>query len=316
MNIENLQSLYVNNINRLFVQSNFMEIASHSNDIQGYSFINRFLIYIQNKYCTNVKSEMSWQLDNRVVNDGAIPMGIITPILHTKYIDVSSKKDINSNELSPEEFNKAIALGIIEKETSIIDIKCTLVYDIRDTQGINNDTNNINTRKIKLSTILELLQSLGVNVVKKDINETTYDNSTNTIIIGEDELSNKVSVCIDTLTIKYIEQTKKGIDLSESEIKLIRDYAIYAVCTYFNIKSNIDFSYMQGLEYVYMNDKLDKLIEALDNIEYILNTNIFNAEDDLGYTIDEEHKTYIAHKATILLNILEANYKSNELKGV
>lgn len=317
LNIEHLQSLYMNNIVKLFTANNFKELASHSNNIQGYSFMNRALLYIQNRYCTDVKSEMSWQLEGRLVNDKAVPMGIITPIIDTKYIETSSGREIKATELNPNEFTKAIMLGIITKETSIIDIKCTLVYDIRDTCTVSDtaqSTSGINSvRKIKLSTLLELLDSIGLNVVRDDIDKTTYDSTNNTLIIGNDELLDKVITCIYTLAIKYVEQLDSNISLSDGEISLLRDYMIYAVCTYFGMKSSIDFDYIDS---VFDTDELDKLIELLDDIEHILSTHIFSNVSPSGYALDEGHKTYIAHKAAILLNILEANYEASELKGV
>lgn len=318
MDIENLKTLYLNNINRIFIPENFKELASHSNDIQGYSFMNRVLLYIQNKYSTEVKSEPSWQLENRAVNDNAVPMGIITPVIETKYTDASTGRAIKISELNQSEFAKAIMLGIINKETTIVDIKCTLVYDIRDTFSNTEQIRKKTDRKIKLSTLLELLSSIGIDVRKNDNNETTFDINTNTLKIGYDSLNSKIEKCIDTLAIKYIEQANESIEFSNLENKFIREYTVYAVCTYFGITSSINFNYIQELYEIYKSDinRLDIIIEVLDDIEHMLSSNIFNSDDPSGYAADEGHKTYIAHKAAILLSILEANYEVSGLKGV
>lgn len=315
MDIAHLQVLYANNIENIFKPDRFKELANHSNNIQGYSFLNRALIYIQNRYCTEVKSEASWQLDGHIVSDNAIPMGIITPILNTKYFDIESGKEIKATELNQGEFNKALMLGIINKEVSIEDIKCTLVYDVRDTTYTGEEKSKMQ-RRIKLSTLLELLDSIGISVVRSDNEETSFDKCTNTLKIGSDGLHEKIRISVEALANNYIIQCKSSIDLGELGEKLIQEYMVYSVLTYFNINSTINFEYISELyNNIIEMDTLSSFIDILDDIEHILNVNIFSAENPSGYAVDEGHKTYIAHKAAILLNILEANYELNGLRG-
>lgn len=321
MNIQELQALYVNNIERMFIPENFKELASHSSDIQGYSFMNRLLIYIQNKFCTEVKSRLSWELIGREIKEEAVALGILTPITKTRYIENETQREVKASELNAAEFNKAILLGIVTKEIEVTDIKCALVYDIRDTieiEGYNKAKVKVD-RRIKLSTLLELLTSIGISVDKADSLDTTFDIDSNTILIGEDNLSNKIEKCIDTLVIKYIEQCLIDINLTEHEIRLIREYAVYSTLTYFNIATSITFDYIHSIyeEYNGAGERIECLIGILDDIEHMLSSNVLNScGDPSGYAVDEGHKTYIAHKASILLAILEANYGANEFEGV
>ena len=312
MNIDSLQSLYINNIHNIFTAKNFAELASHSNEIQGYSFINRTLIFLQNRCCSDVRSEASWNTVQRIIKDGSIPIGVLTPIIKNSYTDAVSGEPISSKELSINEFNKAIELGVINKSSEIIDVKATLVYDIRDTEVMSSDNKINTTRKIKMSTILNMLNSFGIVIAKIEDGETTFDKETNTLNFGNDDIANKVRVCMDALAIIYIEQMQENTDLSENEIRVIREYSKYSVITYFGLADSQDasFDYLDELNSKLDEDSINRLVGLLDGMEDILNQNVFGT-DSSDNNASEEHKSYIARRAAILLNILEANYSAH-----
>ena len=311
MNIEQLQSLYINNVENIFKPDNFKNIASHSSNIQGYSFLNRALIYIQNRYATNVKSEEAWALKGKVIKDKAVPIGVVIPITETKYFDESTGDQVNATTLTPIEFSNAVKLGIIHKETVVTDIKSNIVYDITDTENTDVASGD-NTRKIKVSALYELLNSMGISVEKSDSIETSFDYENMTLLVGEDDSTSKIKCCIEAFVEICLEHLLEDIVLEDQEIRMIKDYGVYAASTYYGIPLDIDFDYISDFAIHYANDtdSLELIIEVLDNVEQLITDYILNATEQ--NIEDENHKTYIAHKAAILLNILEANYSIHD----
>lgn len=317
MTIEDLQTLYKYNINSIFTPSNFKNIASHSNNIQGYSFINRSLIYIQNRYCTDVKSEESWLIDGRTVKAEAIPMGVMVQSYKTKYIDTETKKEIRLTELTALEFNKGIALGIFEKQTIPQDIQCTYVYDIRDLNSLpegNQEESNGLHRKIKLSSLLELVISLGISVSKEELDKSSFDIESNTLRLGQDNITDKVESVIYTVLV-YCRDTLNIDSLkNEDYFKICKDYILYGVFTYFGIDTGIDieFNYIDMINDLSTEEQTN-VTELLDFAENMMNTCIISAES--SEKLDETYKTRIINKASILLSVLEANYEMASIRG-
>ena len=184
MDIEHLQSLYYNNIGNIFNADRFKELASHSSNIQGYSFINRVLLHIQNKYATDVKSAESWKISGRTVKSEAMPMGILAAIRDIRYLDAEGMSETDTSCLSHHEFNKALELGIIIRREEIIGIRANPVYDISDTQSLLADKNS-KARKLKISAIFNIIKSFGICVVKTDNRDTTFDYDSNTLYIND-----------------------------------------------------------------------------------------------------------------------------------
>lgn len=324
LDLEHLQVTYINNLDRMFKSDTFQIIASHASNIQGYSFINRLLIFMQNMYSTEVRSEESWLADGYIIKPNSTPLGIITPVTDTKYFNSDTGEEIGSTELSANEFNKAVKLGIVNKEVSIKELKCTLVYDSSNVELSENieDKHKKNMdrhRVLKMSALYELISSMGINISKNDDEESSFDNTNNTLTIGKDNIRNKIECCMQALAYFAISSVGESIELTEMEIKLVVDYSVHAVMTFFNQEYNKDYKYIDDVYSAakLSEGKIDTLIEILDYIENILNTQVFvSSQDTNALNFNEEHKTIIMKRASILLGILEANYELFRLKGV
>ena len=313
MDLEHLQDIYINNIDRIFTADEFENVARHSNDIQGYSFTNRMLIYMQNRYSTQVRSSNSWISNGYIVKTDATPLGIISPVIETKYFSTDTNEEIGIKELSTTEFAKAVRLGVVRKESNLKSLRCTLVYDVNDISKIDDTDDVVRRRKLKISSLYNLLISIGINVEKADIEKSTFKISENTIIIGNDDLINRIECCVSAL-VKFLVGISE-LDISDRVEILAKDYATHAILTYYGIDSHITFNYINEL---YNNESksengIEKLIEILDRIENIINTHIFSNSDEPDY--DEDHINHIMSRAEILLSILESNYQSFKFKG-
>lgn len=314
MNIEELQNLYLNSLGIIFQPDVFKKIADHSSKLHGYSFSNRALILLQNPDVTEAKSRESWELDGLVVKNRRSGVYVVNPVIEVKYIDNETNQPINASELNQSEFSMALSLGVIRKEVNIVDFSTTELFTYDDID--NKPDNRVeNPRKLKLSTLYDLLKQYRLDVVKKQKSETSFNSEKNTIIIGSDSIQNKISVCVDALVeciINSIDKNELSIEDKEVVISIAKLYSNYSILTYFNMDSaEAVWSKLNNCLYSLLSQDIDALVYILDNIESIISNYILFPDT----VVDENRKHYIAKKAERLLNILESNYQRHKLEG-
>ena len=313
--------MYQNSIERIFIPEEFKEIASHSNNIQGYSFINRALIHIQNRFCTDVRSRESWEVAGRTISDRAVPLGIITKIEEVHYIDTENSEEVNREDFSADEFVKALRLGLIEKRTDITNIKCRLVYDESDTKIIvDSQETERRQRKLKLSALYQILSEFGIVVIKAEDNVTSFDNDNATLKVGSENLQERLKIICDAISSISIGMSGSSIDFNLDILGLASKYILYAICTYYGVSCTVDFSnssevYQQLYNIKSVDDQVsavDEFINVLDTSEFIINQYLFG-RDSGG--IDAESQTNKIKRAGKLLDILEASYEAYKFRG-
>ena len=307
MNIEVLQNIYINSVRRIFNPDSFKIIADHHNNTYCDSFTNRALTFIQNRFATDVRSIDAWEIAGRTVSDKAIPIGIVKSIMESQYIDNQSNKAVNIKELTPEEFRNAIRIGLISKQQSIKDIECASVYDIRDTTVVVDNTDD-NKKNLKLSSLYNVLNDIGISVVKEGRDDTTFDNKSMTVIIGMDSVENKLRTCLKALAIGAMSICDVDIESSYVVESVSVLYTVYSVLTYYDMDtSNIQFGCLNDLD----EEDIDAVTEILDTIEALIRTNIFEPSSKSIYGIRPDKLA----RASLLLSILESNYEAHQLKG-
>lgn len=313
MTVSELQEIYADNLYKVFDRERFRHLADHSSNIQNYSFINRLLIYIQNSSATNVNTDDYWQIRGRLVKNEAKPIYILDVVQNTRYIDCETGEEVGQSELTPFELKKAIDIGMISKEVDIVELKCGTIYDIADTEEIEakqeqTKDSNIETRKFKLSALLNLSKSMGLVVEKSENNETSFEINTNTLRIGSDSIEDKVTIIVEALIRNLISSTTSTLDIFDSDLELVIWYACYSVLTYFGIETTISLENMSLSE---DDDRQDSIVTLLEVTEQFIQEYIFKAEDkdnpsDGIRSISNEK----AKRAATLLSILEANYQA------
>lgn len=319
MNIETLRSIYSSNVENVFTADKFKEIASHSNGIQGYSFLNRVLIRLQNSDADNVKSLESWEICGRDILDAAKYISVIIPIYDVKYYDSVDMSEVDISSLTQLEFNRAIDIGFLIRHESLKGLDIAHVYDISNTNELLKIKID-ESRKIKIACIFKFAKDLGINVTKSNKRVTSFDIKTNTLRIGSYVLEDVLDTTLDALAINCILHIHRDIRLTETERLMVREYIKYAIFTYFNLKSNryIGFDYIDEVydHRISTDGSAGVLIDILNAAEELVNKIICMNNGLSGkQTITGEQENHIAKRAGALLAILEANYSATQLGG-
>lgn len=325
MNVEKLYDLYNNNLGSILTSSMLSTISDRTYDIHGYNLINRLLIYIQNKYITSLKGEAAWNIVGRTVKDKASPIWVIENIVKTSYIDPETGGEIEDIGMNPREIEDAIKYGTIQRVKSVEGLKCLPVYNIKDTVIFDSDIYKEfvkNEHKgIKLSTLFTITSSeFGFTYSKSDT-ESSYDNETNSVFIGSEDLYNKIKA-ISTGIMHQIGVYDTIVDfVNEYDIEEDRVIRIIELCKLVLIESLVSFCDRS-------HDVDSSIFSDMDNLELsnpseiecfmqILST-VYDIVEDLIQKLNPDNKNIsesTLRKAAELLNILEANDAIMKYRG-
>lgn len=311
MELEQLQRLYSDNLAKIFTHSGFKKIADHSNNIQGYSFINRALIYFQNENASDVRSYEGWEASGKIVDANTNGISILGVIQDIHYIDTESDEEVILSELTPIELRKAIELGLVTKTIDIAGLKCEIVYDISDTKDINTQVLTCRqSRSFKLSSLFKLAQSIDISVEKVDDSNTTYDKDLNTIKIGSDSIENKIKVIMYALIEKLIYSIVDASDLEKNDLELVLIYSYYSVCSYYGLESSMIEYEIDNMNLNVDEDKQENVIAYMDVAEQFIQDYIINGNNQGTIINTSQISNDKAKRASMLLSILESNYQA------
>jgi hypothetical protein len=300
-------------------------ISDRNYDIHGYNFINRILIYIQNKYATALKGEAGWQTIGRVVKSKNSPIWVLDNILKVEYIDPKTNEVITDLDLNISEVDEAVKVGVIKKEVNIEGIRIIPVFNIKDTELFDAysykeyRTQEKEKRELKISELLKIAKKdFDITCVKTQ-RKSYFKN--NKLYIGVDGYTGKVEAITEAIYSKVglesnIESFKSDYDVDDNKLNIIMSVckaifveSVKSYClidynverTSFKIVEELDFSnndilqcFMQAASYIY--DVIEELICLLNP------TNRVISESSL-------------RKAEELLNILEAHEALSRLRG-
>ena len=318
MKIDELQSLFVNNIQSLY-KYNMSEFLTRKQGTVSLDFTNRLLVFIQDRAAMDVKSEYKWLIYGRKLKDNAYGINIIVPKYKITYTDKDTGEPISSIDLTPSEFNKAFKLGVIQKHKEVISYELDLLYDIRDTVIYDEGQygkyiNNLANKEIKISNILSFMEdALYINVVNGEKTEYTNGN----VVIGSEDVQDKVSKLIGILS-NILSNQSHILEVTGLEREFIGKAIEYSLKTYnkisVNNKDEIDKLSNEVYNQLSLNEEdTDKLIDIMNIIETYVNSVIDLSINQFETSVEKEF--IINKKATRLLNILEANQVIKHMKG-
>lgn len=318
MKIDELQSLFVNNIQSLY-KYNMSEFLTRKQGTVSLDFTNRLLLFIQDRAAMDVKSEYKWLIYGRKLKDNAYGINIIVPKYKIKYIDKDNGEPISSIDLTPSEFNKAFKLGVIQKHKEVISYELGLLYEIRDTVIYDEEQygkyiDNLANKEIKISNILSFMEDvLYINVVNGEKTEYTNRN----VVIGSEDVQDKVSKLICILS-NILSNQSHSLEVTGLEREFIGKAIEYSLKTYnkisVNNKDEIDKLSNEVYNQLSLNEEdTDKLIDIMNTIETYVNSVIDLSISQFETSVEKEF--IINKKATRLLNILEANQVIKHMKG-
>lgn len=307
MNTEHLQNIYKNNIDRIFKIEDFKVIADHHFNIGCDTFTNRVLAYIQNKFATDVRTDNSWEASGRKIKDRAVPIWLIKAVTDTQFLDSRTNSVADISKLTPQEVKEAVNQGIINKEINIKDFKCIQAYDIRDTVEVVNNSIKENS-KLKVSTILSILNAIGIKIDKDDTSCISFDYDTNTLKYGEGSLKEKLMVLFEALAIFIVNEHDVDIEFGDIIERVAILYSRYSIFTFLDLDtSDLDFSILESVD----NECMCELISVLEDIEPIVFAIITSNLKETNRKISQDKMA----RAAVLLSILESNYQINNLRG-
>ena len=335
MDANSLKILLKNNIGMLFEPENYSSYIKQSIRIPGYDFMNRFLIFFQNRKATDVKNDIAWSDVGRALIESSKPIWVIIPIYKSVYVDLESGRELKQNELTITEITQALDFGIIQRQKSIVNFESTTIYDINDTKIIEASKaetydNKIKKKNIKLSILCDLCtQTCGIKISGTNV-ATYYDKESNTLYVGKDTGLAKASAIIEILVTCMIERLNSNYELSTSELtsktfnnklelseenrRFITESVLYAVYNYIGISNKYTFDYVKEIygDMSSTEDSMNELVNKMNCIDYITYNILskFNSR-----SADSTSKIMVIEKAERLLDIIEANNVMHIIKG-
>ena len=223
MTAEKLYEIYSMNLQSVITPEMLATVSDRTYGIHGYNFINRLLIYIQNKYITAVKGEAAWNTVGRSIADKASTIWVLENIKKVRYFDADTMEEITSTDLSLSELSGAIRIGAIIKTEEVDGLKCIPVYNIKDTfiydAPLYKQYCRMCKQSLKFSNILlSLARSYDIKMGRSK-SESYYSPEKYTIYIAPDSLNSKISALANALFIQ------SGLKYDLESMPLVADFS-------------------------------------------------------------------------------------------
>lgn len=323
-----LRILIENNIGMVFSSDNYTNYLKQGMYIHGYDFMNRFLIFFQNRKATDVKDEIAWAECGRKISESNNQILILIPVYSTKYIDKETGKELensSSENLTPMEINKAVELGILERKKETIKAESTAVYDIDDTITfdevlLKEYEEAIKVKSLKISMLCDMCKKLCKATISTTANgKTIYKTENNTLYISKENSTSNASAIIKILVTCMVNESireynekaigndsiaiRDRLEIKEVHERLIIESILYTVYNNLGIKCNYTLDYV---------NQIYNEVEGSEVIIWIMDC-IERIKDDIICSLTRkdnaksESKILAIKKAEQLLSILEAN---------
>lgn len=309
MEVQELANLFYNNLDKVLTSNNYKSIINRGNNLIRYDIINRILIQIQNKDAFDLKSSDEWEIDGRQVKSGQKPIYVLMPNYVSKYVDAETGKELENNELSIGEINKALEYGIIKRTDTLKQVFTLPVFDIRQTVLLDDTKYIVNKPVLSSSMIIEIFQSI-TKCKYEFCEDTYYSKSDNILYISKQPYKELVTVMSEYITQYYISSDIYGIDnIPEENIDILKQSLTYSICSLLAVKKDIG---LDGFERLDTDGKLD-ILKLLDVIMFDIVSKIqFTKASDIA---DASSNINMLRKAESLLNIMESVTINNKMKG-
>lgn len=294
MEVKDLTELFESYIENLFCNNIKALITSELINTNMLAY-NHILVFIQDKYSTDVKSEYFWANIGRKLKSKAFELGIIYEHNKIRYINTETGDTVDINQIMPSEFKEALKYGIITKEVRTEELKVHKMFDIRDTvvydeQAYQQYINNKNENKVTdiKERVTAFIQKNIVDIklgLDEDLNELIE------IVLEHLRKNNTIpDFMFDTVS----EATK--VSLLHLDNKEYDDKRLV------NLSNSMYEAYKQDTK------TLKDILECiLNTIKSILNIN------NIGSSIEDDF--VVIQKAERLLNIIEANNAILNVRG-
>jgi hypothetical protein len=320
---EELAKKFDNSTDMLLNIEEYKRILNRGCNLIRFEPINRILINAQDSKAFDLKTYDEWQFEDRVVSDDAKPVVVLIPRTTVKFVDSETNREIEDNELTIDEKQKAYELGIISKTEEVYDLYVQEMYDIRFTKAV--DIKSKSKYKVTKSCMSKSdVVALAAEILKCEIKATDTDKTyyKNNILyvsnVSYIDLVKQISVIICTKLLKdnldYICDSILDTDYSDNlnrSDQLILDSFIYAFETLLGVsKSSVlnkyNLSKNNKQDMICILCIVDILItEVMKNIK-------FNKE--LG-KLDVSSNINNIRKAEAIINMFNACTIQNKLKG-
>lgn len=305
-----LAKLFQDNLYNILTPNGYKNIINRNNNLSRFDILNRILIEIQYPGAYDVRTEEEWIIDNRNVKKNSDGINLILPLYTYKYVDTETNEDINIDELTLDELNAAIRYGVIRKEENIETSYIVRMYDIRQTNRIDDSKYTISKPEMKSSVLIKIFQDVtGCEVVNSDI--TYYSKSKNELTVSKQSYIELANSLCDMLVEHYMRIVKKDNngELSEYDMDLVKYTLQYSIDTLFMSTRECNFDIIRHTD----TDKILMVLNIVDSLLYGISDSINYTGNQVGK--DASESIEILRKAENLLNVMEANNISKTMKG-
>lgn len=318
MNKSEVNSIIIKGIRNINNEDFFMSVINNRNCLYRYDIINRLLILSQCSNPYDIKTEEEWMILNRKVIDNSSAIHILGYNYTNKYIDNTTKEELDAVDLDPLEIEKALKYKIITKKPFIESSNIIRVYDIRNTKAIGDSEYKVPKPIRTYKNISKALSETTGCLIHYTDENTEYNIDNNELYLDNLSIDNMIEqstfVLKNIYLNKYSEHSifnKFNIDKYEISDRLCSDTIKYMISTLFNkpCEIDIDFSYIKDI---------DKrcIINVINMASFVVNYFIEHLE--YNGTVNKNKAQLdidIMYKAEKLLDIMEANSLNKKMKG-
>ena len=305
MTIESLVNKIHDNEGLIASNDGICAILNRSNNLVGYDYLNRIILYIQYKNAFDVRTAEQWELDGFNVKKDSKPLYIVKAKYKSKYIRTKTGDIIDDLDLTPIEINSAIKYGIIHKENCIDKVETSCVFDIRQL-NLDKDYKDKINRKLSKKDVINVFKGItGYTVVESE--ENYVSKSRKQLFIKKGTYKEIVITIANELSTFFIENSNISIDNVDK--KFLHKALIYSIETLFlvdNPTSFIDEANNDTYKILEVFNIVDAYMYEINKILY--NNNIIN-------NIDSNAESDYINKVNLILNIMESNIINNKMKG-
>lgn len=312
MNKTDISGLLASNINKIRNERLFKSIITMNNNLIRFDYINRILIAIQSNEVFDIRTDEEWMQSGRDIIDRKKKIYVAYPVNKSVYVDAETGNEISETDLNVNELPFALRYGIVKKKENIDTIDVIPLYDIRNTYNKEATEYKIDKQSLSSSKVLSMAQEiLGCNIEKSEL--TYYSSSQNTLYVDNkpyNELAESiVEIIVNYYMNRYNEINNEELEKSTEYTELLKEVLKYSIGTLLNI--NMD------------TNLIDIKTQSIDNLLSMIsiNQNIINCLygylgfDNTSLNKDAAQQLIINHKASVLLDLMEANEQYLKLKG-
>lgn len=310
MNIKEITALVNDGISKLTDTEYTKKILNRKNNLFRYDLTNRIAILMQNDKAYDLRTYDEWKSLGRKVRKKQKPIFIMIPNQKFQYIDTENGEVINDNDLTIDEFNKALEYKLIKRVETTDNFINKAVYDVRQTKANGESKYTIPKPVLTSTNIVDtFIKITGASIEICDTNY--YSVSDNILYLEKDNYRNLAATLAKIITqyeINNIKNNDKYAALSDDAKEQLENAILFSLSTLFNcdIQSELDTSHLNT----------ENILKILEIVDIIIEVVIQKMEFNINESIDAVQDLMRFRKAEALLDIMEANTINKTMKGM